>query len=83
MERGIGDTRKLTVGAAGRCSSRGDPEAHQQAMLEERGLGETRSFTPTVPLKDAGFEETRRPIAGTAGRLRNRGDLGNHREALL
>jgi hypothetical protein len=50
-------------------------------MLEERGLGETRSFEPPVPLKDAGLEETRRTIAGTAGRSRNRGDPGNHREA--
>jgi hypothetical protein len=83
MERGIGDTRKLTVGAAGRCSSRGDSETHRQAMLEERGLGETRSFTPPVPLKDAGLEETRGTIAGAAGRSRNRGDPGNHREAML
>jgi hypothetical protein len=83
MERGIGDTRKLTVGAAGRCRIRGDPETHQQAMLEERGLGGTRSFTPPGPLKDAGLEETRRTIAGTAGRSRNRGDPGNHREAKL
>jgi hypothetical protein len=72
MERGIGDTRKLTVGAAGRCRIRGDPEAHRQAMLEERGLGATRSFTPPGPLKDAGLEETRGTIAGKAGRFRNR-----------
>ena len=52
-------------------------------MLEERGLGETRSFTLPVPLKDAGLEETRGTIAGTAGRSRNRGDLETHREALL
>jgi hypothetical protein len=83
MERGIGDTRKLTVGAAGRCRIRGDPETHQQAMLEERGLGATRSFTPPVPLKDAGLEETRRTIAGTAGRCGIRGDSETHREALL
>jgi len=83
MERGIGDTRKLTVGAAGRCRIRGDPETHQQAMLEERGLGATRSFTPPGPLKDAGLEATRRTIAGKAGRFRNRGDPGNDREALL
>jgi hypothetical protein len=83
MERGIGDTRKLTVGAAGRCRIRGDPEAHRQAMLEERGLVATRSFTPPGPLKDAGLEETRGTIAGKAGRFRNRGDPGNDREAML
>jgi hypothetical protein len=52
-------------------------------MLEERGLGETRSFTPSAPLKNAGFEETRRTIAGTAGRSRNRGNPGTDREAKL
>jgi hypothetical protein len=83
MERGIGDTRRLTVGAAGGCRIRGDPETHRQAMLEERGLGATRSFTQPGSLKDAGLEETRRTIAGKAGRFRNRGDPGNDREALL
>jgi len=27
---------------------RGDPKPHQQAMLEEQGLGETRSFTASA-----------------------------------
>jgi hypothetical protein len=51
-------------------------------MLEERGLGETRSFTPPVPLKDAGLEETRRRIAG-ARKMRKRGNPVTHRKARL
>jgi len=83
MERGVGDTRKLTVGAAGRSRIRGDPETDRQAMLEERGLGATRSFTPPVPLKDAGLEATRRTRRRHSRKIEEPGRPGESSKAKL
>lgn len=57
-ERGFKRSRGLTVGTAGRCRIRGNPETHRRHAGGAKKRGDPRTHR-WRSLKDARFEETR------------------------